>query len=245
MKHLSIIIIILFPVMQPLFARSEMTQAKHACNLIELALWDELLSEGKDLPASWDEIPIINHMKRNASTQNLSVIEHINALALVPGTPLIRSESGISPDRSNKKLFAISRDAGRHAAKPNADDEPTDTGRYAIFVAKDNRKTESIWIPELEAQLILKQIEGFDPGKQPRAFENVEQIARDKQAEQEKLNDEFEDYLRKSGKIGPDGKLIHDRSKRQSVMPYVAVGTIVASIVAACLIFGMLRKRAR
>jgi hypothetical protein len=162
-----------------LLGRSEMTQAKYACNMVELAIWDEFLSEGKDLPTSWNEIQSIQDIKRTISTQNLSTLEHINALAFVPQAPIIQAGMGISINNSNRKLFAIGRAEEFHTQKSQSNNDPQDKGRYAILVAPDNSEISSSWIPEPEAQIIFKQLKGFDPTKQSLAFDKVEQLKRD------------------------------------------------------------------
>ncbi len=187
MKRNLIIIICFLITSHSLPGRSEVTQARYACNIVELAIWDEFLSEGKDLPSSWDDIPSFRDMKKNITAQNLNTLQHINALALVPNSPLIQTELGISSTHSNWRLFAISRTAEFHFPESKLDNGSPDEGRYAILVAGDGTKTEPSWIPETEAQLILKQIKGFDPAKQPFAFKDLDQLERDKKAKHDRF----------------------------------------------------------
>lgn len=188
--------------------------------MVELAIWDEFLSEGKELPSSWDEIPSFRDIKKRISTQNLDTLRHINALAIVEKSPTIQAGEGISLSHSGRKLFAISRTAEFHSPKSKSNNESSQRGRYAILVAADGNKTESSWIPESEVQLILKQIKNFDSDNQPIAFENVDQLERDKQAQQDQYAEDIKEQSRKTGKPGsavqitPDAQYTKQRELR-------------------------------
>jgi hypothetical protein len=104
-------------------------------------------------------------MKRDAY-----LIKSANSFALVPGAPSIREQQGISRSYYGNRLFLISREETsiRTGAR----------GRCVILIRPEglNSKplqTFSYFVPEVEAQLILKQIPGFDPKKQPIAFNNL------------------------------------------------------------------------
>ena len=63
-------------------------------------------------------------------------------------------------------LFAIAR-------RPDGD--LPKIGRQVILIRQEDLGCITTWIPESEAQFILKQIKGFDPEKQPLAFQNLVQ----------------------------------------------------------------------
>lgn len=214
-----------------------MTQAKYACNLIEIAILDELLSAGKDLPNTWDQIPIIGDMKEKISTQNLSTLEHINLLALVPGAPLIYASPGISPDNLNQKLVAISRTAEVHLPGSKIENRDLTKGRYIILVSADQTTINSRWILESEAQQILEQIEGFDPIKQPFAFDGLEKLERDRKAAQEKLNQDLVNHLRGRSGIGQEDKVRSNDKESRSYRFFDILIWVVGSALIVCTVW--------
>jgi hypothetical protein len=46
-------------------------------------------------------------------------------------------------------------------------------GRFLFLVNMEGNDCNPRWVPELEVQFILKQLKGFDPGKQPLAFQDL------------------------------------------------------------------------
>ena len=243
MKHQIFTVIFFVITIHSLLGRSEMTQAKYACNMVELAIWDEFLSEGKKLPSSWDDIPSFRNMKKSISTQNLNTLEHINALALVPNAPAIQAGLGISLNHSDRKLFAISRTAEFHLPKSKSNNQSADKGRYAIFVTFDNSQISSSWLLEPEVEIVLKQINDFDPAKQPLAFENLDQLARDKKARQDQSTQEIREHLRKTGKRGSDDQIIpsaqHSKRRDFHTLAWIAGGFMIV----AFLVWIALRSR--
>jgi hypothetical protein len=241
MRNLVLVILFLLVSIHSISGRSEMNQAKHACNLIEIAILDELLSEGKDLPNAWDQIPMIRAMKNSISTQSLSTLEHINSLSLVPNAPLIRATVGISLDNSNQKLIAISRIAETHFPGSKIENNDLTKGRYIILFSVDQRKTESRWISESEAQQILSQIEGFDPNRQPLAFDGLEQIERDKNAMQENLNQDLKGDRRKAKRFGPEGQIMpNDKDPKSGrsndIFKWIVIGSLIVCMIATLAI---------
>ena len=157
-KHSLFAVVYFVITIQPLISRSEMTEAKYACNIVEFAIWSEILSQGKDLPSSWEDIPSFRDMKENLSAQNLDTLGQINSLVLVPNSPVIQPEPGIVESRLNHKLFAIGRIGNLYDQKSTSNNESPDKGRYAILVTLDNSQISSSWLLEPEVQIILKQI---------------------------------------------------------------------------------------
>lgn len=174
-----------------------MTLAKYACNVIELAVWSELLSEGRDLPSSWEEIPTFRDKQNNLSEQNASLLRQINSFAIVPNSQLIQSEQGVSSERSNHRLFAISRDTDVYDRKLN--DMESDRGRYVILVTPDHSEIRSSWIKETEAQTILNQIKGFDPKLQPVAFPHIDRLENERKSKQDHLVRELNEHVERLG----------------------------------------------
>lgn len=170
-----------------------MTLAKYACNVIELAIWSELLSEGRDLPSSWEEIPSFRDKQNNLLEQNASLLRQINSFAIVPNSQLIQSEQGVSRERSNHRLFAISRDTDVYDR--NLNDLESDRGRYVILVTPDHSEIRSSWIKEAEAQTILNQIKDFDPKQQPVAFPQVDRLENERKSKQDQLVREVNEHV--------------------------------------------------
>lgn len=55
-------------------------------------------------------------------------------------------------------------------------------GRFAIVIfAEGSPSAAPSWIPESEARIIISQIKDFDPVNQPLAFDELRQLAREKQ----------------------------------------------------------------
>jgi hypothetical protein len=125
--------------------------------------------EGKSIPTSWDDFIEISWMKSGKSERSSGYIKRVNSFALVPGMPIIQPQQGISEEYVGKKLYAISRHINytKYATQ----------GKCLILVQLDPTNTNFIsagayFIPVPVAQLILKQMNGFDPESQPLAFDD-------------------------------------------------------------------------
>ena len=104
-------------------------------------------------------------------------------------------------------MFLISRDENST--------KTAGSGRYVILIKPEeldskSARTRSYFIPEETAQIILKQIKSFDPQKQPRAFENIDQLERDRKARKDQSIQEIKRDLSGKGKLGPDNKILPD-----------------------------------
>lgn len=223
-----------------LLGRSEMTEAKFACNMVEAAVWSDFLSNGKNLPSAWDQIPSVLDMRNNISTQNFDNLRQINSFAIVTNAPIIQAEPGILKNHSDRRLFSISRTREFYDKKSKLSNEISTMGRYAIFVSPDNSGITSSWITEPEAQIILKQLKDFDPAKQPIAFENLSQVARDEKAAQDQAHQEITEHLKKKGRLGQNGELLPSTYKSIGYGPWIAGGAMLSAV----LLWRMFRKPA-
>lgn len=136
---------------------------------ISMCIFDDFLSKNKSLPESFDDIPSLNEWVSRET--DIAIL--VNELAIVPNMPLIRAEQGLLHKFTAYKLFAISRIESFDRVMSGQDTDGKNGGRYSILINSENSDIFSMWIPENQAQLILKQIDGFDPNKQPLAFQNL------------------------------------------------------------------------
>ncbi len=157
------------------------------CRRLAMIVWDEVIREGHTLPESWDEIPGIGRIRNDPSVMNPSELAIINTLAIVPHAPEIVPEPGISRDHSERRLFVIGRKSSFDHAPSDHNFDPLKGGRFAILVAPDASDIVATWIPEPEARIILKQIEGFDPSAQSLAFKNIAQLEFEKEERHQRL----------------------------------------------------------
>lgn len=180
------------------------------CREIESNLLNQFIDEHKNLPVSWAEFEGISMTKRGLLQYQSFRAKTINSLALVPGAPIIKSQLGIPREYSGWRLFLISRD--KNFTKTSGD------GRYAILIKPEeldskSMRTYSYFIPEETAQIILKQINGFDPQKQPLAFENIDQLEQNKKSRQDQSTQEIRKHLRQKGELGPDDEILPQHHK--------------------------------
>lgn len=131
-------------------------------------LANNVLLGGNRIPEGWSDFMLVNYMKKEAIHSAFS-LKSINSFALVPHSPVIKENKGIPTEFSGKRLFLISR-YKIHTAS-------SDQGRCVILIYPSANESDKIisaayFIPEITAQLILNQIPGFDPTKQPLAFDD-------------------------------------------------------------------------
>ena len=133
---------------------------------------EDFMKKGIDPPTSFDQIPSYREILEGYSDAEMleTRIEAINKLAVVPGAPVIQVAEGISQERHNRRIFAISRNVSFDFPSPKPTGDSPEGGRFAIVVETNGSDVNSTWISESEAQVILDQIEGFDPATQPLAF---------------------------------------------------------------------------
>jgi hypothetical protein len=212
------------------------------CRDLESSLNYQFIDDEKDLPTSWDDFAEIGMIKKKLLPRNSIQLKTINSLALVPGAPVIHAQPGIPGEYQGHRLFLISRT--ENITKPSG------PGRYAILIKPeelDSRpiRTYSYFIPEETAQIILKQIKGFDPQEQPLAFEDVDRLEHDKKAEHDQATQEIKKHLKKPGKLGPDDQIIPDDQYSKWWERYGLVWIAGGIILTAFLIWIALRKRLR
>lgn len=169
-----------------LTAKSWTTAEMVQCTSYEMALNDEFISQGKELPRTWDAFALVQLIKKGTIQKQLFQLKTTNSFALVPGAPVIASGPGIPYEYANHRLFLISRHENIT--------KQSQRGRYAILVKQEGVdekpiRTWSYFIPEETAQLILNQFNDFDPQKQPLAFEKafVDEVERSKMRVSENL----------------------------------------------------------
>lgn len=151
-----------------LFARILISGEMTACRNIEIALGIDFISQGKSLPKSWDEFSLIQRIRHDGRSADIETVRGTNALAIVPGSPALGPDKGISPDRSGMRLFAISRNKSEQHDPFTSE---TSIGRCVILVADDGTDVMANWILENEALLMLSQLPEFNPLHQELAFD--------------------------------------------------------------------------
>lgn len=147
------------------------------CRELEIALGFQM-DEEKKLPASWDDFEKVRVMKKGTIKHQLFTAKAINSFALVPGAPVIEHQAGIPHEYPGYRLVFISREAGKSKS--------SGIGRCALLADPEGQnskqfKVYAVFFPENLAQIILKQIDGFDPSKQPLAFEDLSPFEREEQ----------------------------------------------------------------
>ena len=143
------------------------------CQFLESMLMFQVFEEKKKLPSSWDTFDVINLMRKKPLHSQLHQMKTINSFVIVPGAPVIQDQPGISREYKGQRLFLISREENVTRFTGN--------GRCAIFIKVDGVdsnpvRTSSRFIPEAEAQMLLKQLKNLDLSQQPLAFENVDEL---------------------------------------------------------------------
>jgi len=176
MKKIKFLLLICLSVtLTTLQGRVEMSPTQVIFRQITLSLTMDYLQVSKDLPISFEEIPMVRQQAKN----NPNYIKNLNHLAIVPGTPVINSADGIPSRHFNLRLFAIGR---------TPDLEPKKLGRIVVWITEDGSGSMPDWVPEPEAQIILKQLKGFDPAKQPLVFQDLVQDTSKDPLNQKNLN---------------------------------------------------------
>ena len=83
----------------------EISEETNVIRQITMCVYDDFTSTSKGLPSTFDSIPSLKEWV----DRDKSIVSFINRLAVVPGSPTIRPERGISNSLTNCQLFAISR----------------------------------------------------------------------------------------------------------------------------------------
>lgn len=221
----------------------------HICRNIEFSLVDDFLIPGKPLPSSFDEMPLVRQLMENSPSQ----IALINTLAIVPNTHEIESGQGILRDRWGRRLFAISRTWNYDYSKEGANKRsPMDGGRFAIMISPDQSSAAPSWIPEPEARLILQQVDGFDPAKQPLSFLDLAQAAAEKSRNQrDPRTQNWQEMPQTAGETnkwktgGTENHPVITRETIRSGKYNRLIWVSGASILAGLIIYMVVRNRSR
>jgi hypothetical protein len=166
---LILILTCIFSSIMHLHAGGDATITLGICRDISMSLKDDFIDQGKSLPASFEDFPML----KSSVEKYPGILKHLNTLAIVPNAPIIGEELGISRSRSGRKIFAISRNVSFDYAKNKYSSDPVKGGRYIVAIESPSQDYPGSWISEPEAQIIFKQLKGFDPAKQPLAFQNM------------------------------------------------------------------------
>jgi hypothetical protein len=193
MKAYSTFIIYIAVLVSTGSAKTEITQEGYFCRQIEMSLAVEFLHEGKPFPRSFDEMQLLREMVARDPETSRS----INGMVIVPDIPKISDQNGISYVRSGRRLFAISRKAVAHSENKD------ELGRYSVWISKNEKDVIPDWMPEAEAQLVLDQLEDFEPESQPMAFVEAEEKIREKKQRIEMIRNETREAYERTEKRSP------------------------------------------
>lgn len=142
---------------------------------LELCIYDDFIDRGEDLPGSFESIASL----RKILEAHPKMIQNLNEFTIVPEAPNIQPAQGLAHEFSGNRLFAISRTSDLQARK---------VGRFVLFATSNGSSVFPYWIPEPQFQIILKQLKGFDPAKQPLAFQDLAQGDAEKAPRQKSSN---------------------------------------------------------
>ena len=147
----------------------EISEESNVIRQVTTCIFDDFMSGKKELPIMFDDIPTL----KDWANRDKYIISFVNRLAIVPSSPTILAEQGVSNKFFNYRLFAISRNISFDKVFSTEGSDRKLGGRHSILIKADNSEIFVMWIPEKEAQIILKQLKDFDPAKQPLAFQGL------------------------------------------------------------------------
>lgn len=129
---------------------------------LELCIYEDFIDRGESLPESFESIARL----RKILEGHPRMITNLNKFTIVPEAPTIQPAQGLANEFSGNQVYAISRTPDLQTRK---------VGRFALFTTSNGTSVFPNWIPEPQFQIILKQLKGFDPAKQPLAFQDLAQ----------------------------------------------------------------------
>lgn len=147
----------------------EMSSETNFFRQLALSTYETILANKNELPKKFEEV---SGLREWASKEPI-IISFINRLAIVPLAPQVKFELGIQNKFVGFRLFAISRKESSDKVISEELSGKKSSGRYSILVKADYSDIFVMWIPEIQARIILKQLKGFDPEKQPLAFQTL------------------------------------------------------------------------
>lgn len=158
-----LIAICVFLAINPVHGREgDVTPTMQMFRQLELCIYDDFIDRGENLPGSFESIASL----RRILEAHPKMIQNLNKFTIVPGAPFIQPVQGLAHEFSGNRLFATSR---------TSDLQPSRIGRLVLFATSNGSSVFPYWIPEPQFQIILKQLKGFDPAKQPLAFQDLAQ----------------------------------------------------------------------
>lgn len=178
MNSFFVIFFVMFCLLNRIEASNGISAEFGFCKEFEFSLGFRLEHENKGIPTAWEEFEAIEMMKSGSMALQLRRAKAINSFALVPGAPMIESDAGIPREYAGYRLVFISRAESQTKLAGN--------GRCALLADPRGQNSKqfraySVFFSEEVTQIILNQIEGFDPIKQPLAFEDLSPFERERQ----------------------------------------------------------------
>ncbi|RYD22530.1 MAG: hypothetical protein EOP88_07715 [Verrucomicrobiaceae bacterium] len=160
----------IIPLLSALLCTGGMVSAKvdpprklEICRQLMLSIFEETTEAGKPLPTSWDQLPGV-HAMAEWKRDGLAAFDF---LVIVPGAPVIGGGDAAARGLEGRRLFAMSRTPD-YLRKTGFFGEHEAAGRYIITFTENAAGSFAMWIPETQAQAIIRQT-GFQPEKQPTA----------------------------------------------------------------------------
>ena len=129
---------------------------------LQLCMQEDIFDRKKELPTSFEELTSLRRILK----ENRRMIQHLNNFTIVPGNPIINPSQELSLNLVGNRIFATCRTSNL---------QPSRIGRIVLLAASNGSSVFPHWIPEPQFQIILKQLKGFDPAKQPLAFQDLAQ----------------------------------------------------------------------
>ena len=161
------LVILIYPLLLSLsFGRGlEISGEINFFRQMALSTYETILANNNELPRRFEDIVGL----RESASKEQHTIPLINQLAIVPLAPQIQSGLGIENNYAGYKLFAIS----RTESFDKVFSERKSSGRYSLLIKADHSDIFVMWIPEVQARIIIAQIKDFDPEKEPLAFQEL------------------------------------------------------------------------
>ena len=211
---------------------------------ITLCIFDDFTNLGKVSPDRFDDIPSLKKIIDNRSEkQREFIIACINMLAIIPGNPQIKEENGIPKSYAKYRIFAIGRNRTFDKVSSSEGKDKEFGGRHSIIMNADGSDLSTMWIPEEMAQIILKQLKGFDPAKQALAFQDLAQGGAEEVPRQKSSNFNENSVKGERHTLPPDQSSMKGAAKEPSdSQPLWIVGGIIFLI---SVIGYVIRQRCR
>ncbi len=169
MKHIFLFLSCYFSFYGTLRARSEMSEQNTIFRQIAMELQLDNADQVLNIPNRFDEVSSIRQMVKRSPY----FVRYLNMLSIVPNSPVIESHVDMVNGLKKYRVFAMSRIPCFDKILSQNGPSKIYGGRYLFLVNMEGSDCNPRWIPEPEVQFILKQLNGFDPEKQPLAFQDL------------------------------------------------------------------------